>query len=119
MITALLLGSFSINGAKAADNGPLHGRPRYENKDGKEWIYYLTEFGTDWYLAPKGETHGDLFMIQIRGVSPGVDNYGLLQINCSKKLASAYYNPWEVIPVKSRLLNGIYGQFCNLPIDRN
>lgn len=99
---------------KAAE-GPLHGRPRYEKIDGKEWIFYLTQGDTDWYLEPNGQLNGDIFRISARGVSPGTDNYGVIQIECRKKLVSAYYEPWQQLPKDSRLINGLYKDFCNLP----
>jgi len=106
-------GALGIIDAQAAD-GPLHGRPRYETIDGKEWIFYRTQANVDWYLAPRGELDGDIFKILIRGVSPGTDNYGPLQIDCKKKLYSSYYEPWEKIPTDSALINGLYRSHCNL-----
>lgn len=107
------LEAFSFFEVNAAE-GPLHGRPRYESIDGKEWIFYLTERDTDWYLEPQGQFDDNIIKINIRGVSPGVDNYGLLQIDCTKKLVSAYYEPWEKISEESPLINGLYSRFCNL-----
>ena len=113
IVLASFAGALGISEAKATA-GPLHGRPRYEIIDGKEWIFYLTQDGSDWYLAPNGELSGDIFKILIRGVSPGTDSYGNLQINCKKRLFSVYYEPWAKIPIDSPLINGLYNSYCNL-----
>ena len=99
-----------------AVNGPMHGRPRYEKIDENEWIFYLTENDTDWYLQPKVDIAGQIVKTLIRGVSPGTDNYGLLQINCMRKEYTAYYEAWTKIPVSAMFLNQIYKDFCGLKI---
>jgi len=99
-----------------AGNDPMHGRPRYEKIGENEWIFYLTEHDTDWYLQPRVEVEGEIVKTLIRGVSPGVDNYGLLQINCKKKEYSAYYGDWTRIPTNSILANRMYKEFCNVKV---
>ena len=99
-----------------AVDGPMHGRPRYDKIEEREWIYYLTERNTDWYLQPKVDIAGETVKTLIRGVSPGTDSYGLLQLNCKKREYSAYYEAWAKIPVSAIFLNQIYKDFCNLKI---
>lgn len=99
-----------------AVNDPMHGRPRYEKIDEKEWIFYLTENGTDWYLQPRVDVEGEIVKTLIRSVSPGVDSHGLLQVNCKKKDYSAYHEAWARIPTSSILINRIYKEFCNLKV---
>ena len=99
-----------------AFEGPMHGRPRFEKIEEKEWIFYLTQADTDWYLQPKVDIEGETVKTLIRGVSPGTDNYGLLQLNCKKREYSAYYEAWAKIPASSIFLNRIHKDFCNLKI---
>jgi hypothetical protein len=76
----------------------------------------MHENGTDWYLQPKVDAEGEIIKTLIRGVSPGVDNYGLLRVNCKKKDYSAYNEDWARIPAGSILVSRIYKEFCNLKI---
>lgn len=102
-------------GPVVAVDGPIHGRPRYEKIDGREWIFYLSDNGTDWYIQSKVKT-GDIAETLIRGVSPGIDNYGMFQIDCKKKMISQYYEKWQKFPSDSKLINRFYKDFCNLQI---
>ena len=92
-------------------SGPLHGRPRYEKVNGKEWIFFVTDGGTDWYLAPRGDLRGSQFTISIRGVSPGVDNFGPVTLNCGQNSISWYYEKFT--PVQYPVEKSLYKKFCN------
>jgi len=115
LFTTVAVTSVLFAGPVFAVDDPIHGRPRYEKIDGMEWIFYMSDNGTDWYIQSKVQT-GDIAKTLIRGVSPGIDSYGMFQIDCNKKMVSEYYEKWHKFPPNSKLISRFYKDFCNLKI---
>ena len=114
-LTTVAAAGVLLAGPVVAEDGPMHGRPRYEKIDGYEWIFYLSDNGTDWYIQTKIQG-GDIPKTLIRGVSPGIDNFGMFQVDCKKKMFSEFYEAWQKFPSDSKLINRFHKDFCNLKI---
>jgi hypothetical protein len=104
--------SASICGCARADNKTIHGRSKYEQIENREWIFFATRDSSDFYIGPKGEQDGDIYQIDLRSVSQGVDNFGPVRIDCAKRMISAYYEAWEAIPAGKSIANDLYQRFC-------
>lgn len=83
---------------QAQVESPVYGRPRYEVVDGKEWRFILHQQAIDWYATTsqlEWTEHG--FKLLVRSVEPATIGFGPLEINCSERQASVYYEAFEPV----------------------